>query len=148
MMTPCKKLYYAVEAVLYIAYYSEEGPISSRDIAAEQGLPPRHLEQIMQKLVHGKILRSLRGPRGGYQLSRPADQISVGDICAVLHENDVITDLPRTTALGEAVVRPFWEVLHEAVQDRLMVITIEDMANQAEKQGVARNLRPRLDSAM
>lgn len=146
MMTPCKKLYYAVEAVLYIAYYSDERPVSSRDIAAQQGLPPRHLEQIMQKLVHGEILRGLRGPKGGYQLAREPQEITVGDICDVLREDDLISDLPPTTDIGEAVIRPYWEVLHDCVRDRLTVITIADLCQQAEKQNIARPSAAKLDS--
>lgn len=148
MMTPCKKLYYAVEAVLYIAYYSDEQPISSRDIAAEQGLPPRHLEQIMQRLVHGRILRGLRGPKGGYQLARPAGQITVSDICDVLNEDDLITDMPSTTELGEAVIRPLWEILHQGMKDRLTVITIADLCEQADQKDIVKKIPARLDSVM
>lgn len=148
MMTPCKKLYYAVEAVLYIAYHSNDTPVSSRDIAAEQGLPPRHLEQIMQKLVHGHILRGMRGPKGGYQLARPAEQISLGEICNILNEDDMISDMPPTTSLGETVIRPFWEVLCGGVKDRLTVITIADLCAQAEQKNIKRNLPTKLDSAM
>ena len=83
-----KKLYYAVEAVLYIAYNAGNGPISSRDIAEKQGLPPRYLEQLMQRLVHGGVLRGVRGPHGGYMLARERRRITVGDICAVLKEED------------------------------------------------------------
>lgn len=148
MMTPCKKLYYAVEAVLYIAYHGSDTPISSRDIAAEQGLPPRHLEQIMQKLVHGGILRGLRGPKGGYQLAKPAEQISIGHICTILNEDDLISDMPPTTTLGEGVIRPFWEILCSGVKDRLTVITIADLCAQAEKQQIKRNPPAKLDSAV
>jgi Rrf2 family iron-sulfur cluster assembly transcriptional regulator len=82
-----KKLFYAVEAVLYIAYNGGKGPISSRDIAARQGLPPRYLEQLMQRLVRGGILRGVRGPHGGYLLARERRRISVGDICEVLSDD-------------------------------------------------------------
>lgn len=148
MMTPCKKLYYAVEAVLYIAYYSDEHPISSRDIAADQGLPPRHLEQIMQKLVHGEILRGLRGPKGGYQLARSADTISIGEICEVLREEHLISEMAPTTPLGEEIIRPFWEVLCDGVKDRLNVITIADLCDQAAKKNIDKKTPVRLDSVM
>lgn len=147
MLTPCKKLYYAVEAVLYIAYYSNETPISSRDIARQQGLPARHLEQIMQKLVHGKILRGLRGPKGGYQLAKPANRITLGDICAKINEDDAISDLPPTTLLGEEIVRPFWDVLSNGVNDRLRVITIADLCEQANKKNIREKAPLKVDSA-
>lgn len=146
MMTPCKKLYYAVEAVLYIAYYSDDQPISSRDIACQQGLPPRHLEQIMQKLVHGKILRGMRGPKGGYQLARPIDNVTIGEICEMINEDDLISDLPPTTLLGEEVIRPFWEALYRNVKERLYVITIADLCDEARKKNISRMAPLRLDS--
>lgn len=147
MLTPCKKLYYAVEAVLYIAYYSDETPISSRDIARQQGLPARHLEQIMQKLVHGRILRGLRGPKGGYQLARPASKITLGEICAKINEDDTISHLPPTTLLGEEVIRPFWEVLACGVHDKLHVVTIADLCEQANQKNIREKAPLKVDSA-
>jgi Rrf2 family protein len=146
MMTPCKKLYYAVEAVLYIAYYSDNQPISSRDIACQQKLPPRHLEQIMQKLVHGKILRGMRGPRGGYQMARPPSKVTIGEICEVINEDDLISDLPPTTEIGESVIRPFWETLYNDVKERLYVISIADLCDQAEKKNISHISPLKLDS--
>lgn len=146
MMTPCKKLFYAVEAVLYIAYYSGERPVSSRDIARKQGLPPRHLEQIMQKLVHGKILRGMRGPRGGYQLALPANRITLGNICEMIDEEDLIHDLPPTTLLGEEVIRPLWNGLYSGVKERLFVITIADLMKQADDKNIRQKTPYGVDS--
>src|ERR1700727_1850634 len=102
-----KKLYYAVEAVLYIAYNAGHGPISSRDIAEKQKLPSRYLEQLMQKLVRGGILRGVRGPRGGYVLARERRRITVGDICAVLNEEELNEqDGYGGTPLGDKIVLP------------------------------------------
>lgn len=137
MMTPCKKLYYAVEAVLYIAYHSDDHPICSRDIAFQQGLPPRHLEQIMQKLVHGKILRGMRGPGGGYRLARATGSITIGEICEMVNDDDLISDLPPSTRLGEEIIRPFWLTLYENVQERLYVVTIADLCNEALKKNIS-----------
>lgn len=136
MMTPCKKLYYAVEAVLYIAYNPGSQPISSRDIARQQGLPPRHLELIMQKLVHGGVLRGMRGPRGGYRLARESHLVTVSDICNLVNEDDLISDMAPTTILGNEVVRPFWEMLYKDVKERLGVITIADLCHEARKRNL------------
>ena len=87
MLLPSKKLFYAVEAVLFIAYNAKTGPISGRDIAEKQSLPPRYLEPMMQKLVHAGILRGVRGPQGGYVLGRERRRITLADICAALAED-------------------------------------------------------------
>lgn len=131
MITPSKKLFYAIEAVLYIAYHAGEHPVSSRDIARQQGLPSRYLEQIMQKLVHGGVLRGVRGPRGGYVLAAPLNTVSLKTICKLVDDEDVIGTLPPTTPLGDIILRPFWETLAQSIQEKLSSITIHDLYNEA-----------------
>ncbi|MEJ0010742.1 MAG: Rrf2 family transcriptional regulator [Alphaproteobacteria bacterium] len=77
MLVPSKKLFYAVEAVLFIAYNGKTGPIAGSEVAAQQGLPARYLEPLMQKLVKAGILKGVRGPQGGYILGRERRRISV-----------------------------------------------------------------------
>ncbi|TDI67871.1 MAG: transcriptional regulator, partial [Alphaproteobacteria bacterium] len=60
-----KKLLFAVEAVLDIAYNAGTQPVQSKEITARQGIPRRYLEQVLQKLVRAGILSCVRGPRGG-----------------------------------------------------------------------------------
>lgn len=148
MMTPCRKLYYAVEAVVYIAYHSDSQPISSRDIARVQGLPSRHLEQIMQRLVHGGILRGMRGPKGGYLLANRPEDISVQAICALVTEEDTINGTPHTTILGTEIVRPFWQVLHREIEDRLSQISIADLCLQGIEKKLPRSLVAKFASAV
>ena len=71
---------YGVRAVFDIAYNSTGRPCQVRDIAARQALSPRYIEQIFQKLKRAGIIKSVRGPSGGYCLAREAEEISVGDI--------------------------------------------------------------------
>ena len=108
MLTPSRKLFYAAEAVLFIAYNGNQGPINGRDIAARQGLPPRYLEQLMQRLVRGGVLRGVRGPRGGYLLARERRRITLGDIYDVLKEDRDEQDMQGYggTPLGSRVVPP------------------------------------------
>lgn len=141
MMTPCRKLYYAVEAVVYIAYHSDKTPISSRDIARMQGLPARHLEQIMQKLVHGKVLRGMRGPKGGYVLAKSAKTITLAEICYLVNDEDIINATPQTTQIGNDIVRPFWTNLHNEILQKLDSIDIASLCAEA----VEKNL-PKLQS--
>ncbi|MBM3616966.1 MAG: Rrf2 family transcriptional regulator [Alphaproteobacteria bacterium] len=131
MMTPCRKLYYAVEAVVYIAYHSDKTPISSRDIARMQGLPARHLEQIMQKLVHGKVLRGMRGPKGGYVLAKSAKSITLAEICYLVNDEDIIQSTPQTTDIGNHIVRPFWSNLHNEIAAKLDGIDIASLCAEA-----------------
>src|SRR3984957_7853447 len=129
MMMPSKKLFYAVEAVLYIAYNSGQGPITGRDIAERQGLPPRYLEQLMQKLVRGGVLRGVRGPHGGYLLARERRRITVADICEVLNSEKDDQDMKGYggTPLGGKVVLPVWETAHQQTMDTLRQINLADL---------------------
>lgn len=138
MMTPSRKLYYAVEAVIYIAYHADAHPVSSRDIARMQGLPARHLEQIMQRLVHGRILRGMRGPRGGYLLAKPPHEITLAHICALVNEDDTINTTPDTTPIGTIILRPFWARLHTEIHTRLDAVTVADLCTEATEQNLPR----------
>lgn len=142
-----KRLFYAVEAVLYIAYNAGQGPISSRDIAAKQGLTPRYLEQIMQKLVHAGILRGVRGPRGGYVLARERRRVTVGDICKVLAEDEE-ADLPTATPLGREIVEPLWASLRDDALVRLSQVNMAELCEQATEKNIRKASEERLDFAI
>ncbi|MBZ0141169.1 MAG: Rrf2 family transcriptional regulator, partial [Pseudorhodoplanes sp.] len=70
----------AVAAVIDVALNSEERPVSAKALASRHGLPPRHLEPVLQALVHDGILRGVRGPRGGYELGREQQSITAAEI--------------------------------------------------------------------
>ena len=139
MISPSKKIYYAVEAVLHIAYSAGAEPVSSRDIAAKQNLPPRYLEQIMQKLVRAGILRGVRGPRGGYLLARERRRISVGEICTILFEDDEDERLVSSTALGKQLLSPLWDTIGRDTTERLSQVTLADLCEQASQKGIRKS---------
>jgi Rrf2 family transcriptional regulator, iron-sulfur cluster assembly transcription factor len=65
----------ALAAVVDVAIHSGPGPVSANSLYARRGLPLRYLEPILQALVQARILKGVRGPRGGYQLARDRGQI-------------------------------------------------------------------------
>ena len=81
-----KKMIYALEAVVDVAYNGRTGPVQSRDITHRQGIPQRYLEQVMQQLVRAGILKGVRGPKGGYNLARERRRVSVGEIVQVVNK--------------------------------------------------------------
>ena len=70
----------AIAAVVDIALHDGEHPVSAKTLAVRHGLPPRHLETLLQGLVQANILKGVRGPRGGYELARERRKISAGEI--------------------------------------------------------------------
>ena len=71
---------YAVLALFDMAYHDTGAPHQAKTVSARQGIPPRYLEQIFQRLVRSGILRSKRGPRGGYTLARPTTGLTIAEI--------------------------------------------------------------------
>src|SRR5208337_213218 len=71
---------YGLRAVFDIAYHSAGLSTQVKEISARQAISPRYIEQIFQKLKKAGIIKSTRGPSGGYYLAKKFDEISVGDI--------------------------------------------------------------------
>ncbi|MEK9676848.1 MAG: Rrf2 family transcriptional regulator, partial [Rhodospirillaceae bacterium] len=93
MLRLSKKMVFAIEAVVDIAYHSSGLPVQSREITRRQGIPQRYLEQALQQLVRSGILTGTRGPRGGYNLARERRRISVGDIVRIVRTMETAADL-------------------------------------------------------
>lgn len=71
---------YALQAMMTLARRHEQGAIKIRDIAAESNLPEKFLELILLELKNARIVDSVRGARGGYQLRRDPSEIPLSDI--------------------------------------------------------------------
>jgi Rrf2 family protein len=70
----------AIAAVIDVALQTPGRPISAKSLAERHGLPPRHLEPVLQALVRDGILKGIRGPRGGYELAREKRQVTAKHI--------------------------------------------------------------------
>src|SRR4051794_30258756 len=71
---------YALHAVAYMAAQKNDGPITSFVIAKDRGMPERFLLKVLKPLVSAGILRSVKGPNGGYRLARAAGQITLLEV--------------------------------------------------------------------
>ena len=78
---------YAVMALTDLALYYKNGPVSLRDISIRQNISILYLEQIFFKLKKYKIVESIRGKKGGYKLSRNANEIKLSEILSAVDEN-------------------------------------------------------------
>ena len=78
---------YAVMALADMASFSENKPISLRDISLRQSISLQYLEQIFQKLKKSNIVKSVRGINGGYILSKNPGNIKLSDVFAALNES-------------------------------------------------------------
>ncbi|MCZ6884811.1 MAG: Rrf2 family transcriptional regulator [Alphaproteobacteria bacterium] len=143
-----KKLLFAIEAVLDIAYNAGTQPVQSKDITVRQGIPRRYLEQVLQQLVRADILTGVRGPRGGYLLARERRRITLGEITRVVvlgDDSEETNDDMSESDLGSKVVWPIWDDLQGVLMERLDSITIEDLCLNAHGKGIESDSTQRLD---
>ena len=136
MFRMSKKLLYAIEAVLDIAYNAGSLPVQSKDITARQGIPRRYLEQVLQQLVRAGILSGVRGPRGGYLLARERRRITVGEITRVVALSETEDASEPPSDLGRRVVWPMWTGFEQEMMERLDTVTIEDLCLRANDAGI------------
>src|SRR4029077_16065167 len=71
---------YGVQAVFDLAYHNAGKAAQIKDICDRQGIPARFLEQVFRDLKKAGIVRSKRGPRGGYELARTPAECTIGDV--------------------------------------------------------------------
>ena len=71
---------YGVRALFDVSYHGGGEPTQIKDISRRQKISQRYLEQIFNKLLKAGLLKSRRGPRGGYMLAKDPSEVSVGDI--------------------------------------------------------------------
>jgi Rrf2 family protein len=148
MLRLSKKMLFAIEAVLDIAYHAGSEPVQSREITRRQDIPRRYLEQALQQLVREEILIGVRGPRGGYRLARERRRISIGDIVRAVRKMETAEDPLQETKgseLGVKVVRPLWQEMQGEVMKQLDQVSIDDMCNRAYKSGIESEGRKSLD---
>src|ERR687889_2414189 len=79
-----QKTRYALRSLLFLAEEQGGAPVQLARIAETQRVPPKYLELIMLDLKKAGVVRSIRGPKGGYQLSKDASEISFGQIVRAL----------------------------------------------------------------
>jgi Rrf2 family protein len=127
-----KKMLYALEAVVDIAFNARPDPVQSKEITQRQGIPQRYLEQVMQQLVHTGILKGVRGPRGGYRLARERRRITAGDVIRAISAADMDDDVQIfSSEIGQLVVGPLWLEAQASMLAQLDSVTLEDLCRRA-----------------
>ncbi|RDD63369.1 RrF2 family transcriptional regulator [Ferruginivarius sediminum] len=139
MLRLSKKLLFAIEAVVDIAYNAGPGPVRSSEISRRQGIPRRYLEQVLQQLVHHGILAGQRGPRGGYRLARERRRITVGEIIRIVRQLEGANDPASESGgseIGQQVVRPIWLEIQQEMMERFDRMTVEELCERARNKGI------------
>ena len=127
----------AVAAVVDVALQRSGHPISAKTLATRHGLPPRHLEPVLQALVRDGILKGIRGPRGGYALARERQRVTVNDILRAAGTVEESDKRPAGSELLNKVVLPALSNAELEFGIALSRINLEDMARSAETLNVS-----------
>jgi Rrf2 family protein len=139
---------YASRAMLELALRFADGPQHIRDISAAQDIPERFLEQILLQLKRAGYLRSRKGPRGGYRLSRPPDKISVAEVIRAMDGPLAPIDCVSVTAHeicpkeDGCVLKGLWKETRDAIASILERTTLADLVDRSRTARKAASPRP------
>jgi Rrf2 family transcriptional regulator, iron-sulfur cluster assembly transcription factor len=125
----------AIAAVVDVALHARPTPVAAKALAARHKLPPRHLETLLQGLVHANILKGVRGPRGGYELARERRKISAGEIVrtALALTGADPTEIGSGSKLLEKVIEPSVGKAGDTFLANLDAITVDHLCAEALK---------------
>lgn len=133
---------YGTRLLLDMAQHYDQGPIQLGDIAKRQEISVKYLEQIIIPLKKAKYVLSVRGPKGGHFLARPPEEITLGEIVALLEAGPSLAECSEHAEVcrrsATCPTRPIWKEAAQAMFDKLHSITLADLAKRARtgKQGV------------
>ena len=129
---------FAVTAMVDLAMRQTRGPVTLAAISERQRISLSYLEQLFGKLRRHKLVSSVRGPGGGYNLARPTNEISVAEIVTAVDESMDATQCGGKENCHDdkrCMTHDLWATLNEKMYDYLSSVTLADLvAHQTGKQ--------------
>ena len=129
---------YGLRAIIDLARYSENEPVSISSISARQDISERYLEQLVALLKKAGLVKSIRGASGGYVLAKDMSEISVGDVLRAL-EGDL--EPVKCTALegeggcsssGECVTKYVWQKINESINQTVDNMKLSELVSESK----------------
>jgi Rrf2 family protein len=124
--------------MLDMAQHYNREPIQLGDIAKRQNISLKYLEQIIRPLKRANYVKSFRGSKGGHMLNKPPEEITVGEVVALLEGGDSLTQCSENPGICDRVdnciTRYLWLEASKAMFERLRTITFADLL-ALEKKG-------------
>jgi len=126
---------YGTRLLLDMAQHYDQGPIQLGDIAKRQDISVKYLEQIIIPLKKANYVLSVRGPKGGHFLAKPPEDITLGEIVALLEAGASLAECSEHAEVcrrsATCPTRPIWKEAAQAMFDKLAAITLADLAERA-----------------
>jgi len=128
---------YALRVMADLAQHQGEGYLALKEIAGRQQISEKYLESVLKGLVRQKMLVGVRGKGGGYRLTRPPEEYTVGSILRMT-EGELApvacleSDAEPCPRRGECATLPMWRRLNSLIQDFFDGITLADLIEKEE----------------
>ncbi|MBC7963226.1 MAG: RrF2 family transcriptional regulator [Steroidobacteraceae bacterium] len=146
---------YGLRAMFDIAYNCGSAPAQIQDISRRQQISPRYLEQIFQNLKRAGILRSKRGPKGGYCLAKSPDQVTVLEILNATEQDVLLVDCAGVTPKkrkrkeecpfeGKCITQTVWEEANTLLNQLFAGQTLQTLCQRAHEMGIKKETDPRV----
>ena len=119
-----------------ICIYSHNSVVTVINISARQNISAKYLEQILPQLRQANIIRSVKGAKGGYTLTRPAEKITLRDVINALDSTvlgDVSFDTKKESLIADALSECLWSKMTAYLQDFTGNVTLRDIADRYDR---------------
>mgnify|MGYP000272654357 CR=1 FL=1 len=132
---------YAVTAMLDVTIHAAYGPVSLADISERQGISLSYLEQLFSKLRKCGLVNSIRGPGGGYRLSKCSAEIAIADVISAVNES---VDATKCEGKGncqggeQCLTHSLWEGLSDRIEEFLKNITLAELVAKNDVKTVSK----------
>jgi len=129
---------YAVMALTDMARFNQKEPISLRDISLRQGISLVYLEQLFLKLKKNNVVKSIRGKKGGYMLSKEASEIKISDILFAVDEKVKTIGCEKHSKKGcngrsaKCISHNLWDELEDYINNFFQQRSLGDLINKTE----------------
>ena len=127
---------YAVMALTDLAKFNAKSPVALRDISLRQGISLVYLEQLFFKLKKNKIVKSIRGNKGGYVLNKNASEVKISEILLAVDEKIKTIGCKKNSKqacngrASKCITHNFWEELEDHINNFFKKKKLEDLINQ------------------
>jgi Rrf2 family transcriptional regulator, iron-sulfur cluster assembly transcription factor len=139
---------YAIQAMIYMANHAnEDGLVQLKDVAMSERIPFHFLAKTMQVLSREGLVNSHRGPRGGFCLARPANEITIYDIVYPIDnlrkkEDACVLGYKKCSDELPCPVRSEWQEIHSDIQEKVLnrdIASLAEIRQKAKEAAAARN---------
>ena len=129
LLSPTARI--AIRALIYLASRSGDGPVPGREIAAAEKIPPPFLAKILHRLGGAGLVKSTKGPHGGYELGQAPDRVLIGEVVGAIDGPLTLSDvcllgLEKCGDTNPCALHDTWKIFRGQFQTRIWELTLSE----------------------